>query len=111
MSIGNVKRVHIFERLDQRSGLRGTDAPDPMLDTIERSEVDKRLGRRPHALDNLVDPLIRAMREKHRPGLRPQLNDMASAIVFLVLPRSLVLLNDVAIVFSQRIATGDAGLA
>ncbi len=51
------------------------------------------------------------MREKDGAGLRPQLDHMARAVVFLVLPRPFVFLDDVAVVLGERIARGDTRLA
>ena len=51
------------------------------------------------------------MRQKDGPGLRPQLDDVPRAVVFLVLPRALVLLDDVAVVLGERIARRHARLA
>ena len=48
--------------------------------------------------------------QEHRAGLRAQLDDVARAVVFLVLPRLLVLLHDVAVVLVDRVAGREAGL-
>ena len=82
-----------------------------MTHAIERREVDERLVGRSHAPRQLVDLRVRTMRQKDGPGLRPQLDHVTRAIVFLVLPRSLVLLDDVAVVLGERIARRHARLA
>ena len=73
-----------------------------------REVVERRVGRdracRP------VDSFGGRVGQEHDAGLRAQLDDVARAIVFLVAARALVLLDDVALVFVDREAAGDAGL-
>ena len=111
MSVGDVERVDGLERLDERRHEPRLDLPDRMAHAIERREIDERLVGRPYAPRKLVDLRIRTMRQKDGSGLRPQLDHVARAVVFLVLPRPLVFLDDVAVVLGERIARGHARLA
>ena len=54
--------------------------------------------------------LVALVGQEHDAGLRAQLDDVARAIVFLVAPRALVLLDDVALVLVDREAAGEPGL-
>lgn len=50
------------------------------------------------------------MNEKHWTRLRFQREQVSGAVVFFVLPRPFVFLDDIAVVFVEREARGDAGL-
>ena len=62
------------------------------------------------ARGDAIDLGGRAVGEKHRTGLRAEREHVPRAIVFLVAPRPLVLLDDVAIVLVERKAGGETGL-
>ena len=80
-----------------------------MTHTVNRVEIDERLG--PGSLrHDLIDVGARTVGQKHRPGLRAEREHVARAIVFLVAPRPLVLLDDVAVVLVERETGGHAGL-
>src|SRR3989338_7804532 len=111
MSVGDVQRVDGRECLDKRRPESRVDLPDRMPHPVERREVHERLTRRSYAPCQLVDLRIRTVRQKDGPGLRPQLDDVPRAVVFLVPPRTLVLLDDATVVLRQRIARRHSRLA
>jgi hypothetical protein len=80
-----------------------------MAHVVRRLEIDRRSCRR-RAYRNPIDVIRRAVGEEYRTGLRAHRDHVARAVVFLVAPRALVLLDDVAIVFVDREARRQAQL-
>jgi hypothetical protein len=80
-----------------------------MVDPVVGPEVVDRLA----CADGPRQPIDRGRRlvgQEHDAGLRPQLDDVPRAIVFLVAARAFVFLDQVPIVLVEREARGDAGL-
>ena len=84
-------------------------APDRVLHAVGGSEVVER-WRSETAGDFGVDFRRAAIGQEHHTRLRPQLDDVPRAIVFLVAARTLVLLDDVLLVLVDRETGGDADL-
>ena len=109
MTVGDVQRGNPPGRLNQPVAIAAVHAPERVAHAVNRLEIDERLG-----LDRLRDELIdlraRTVNQKHRAGLRAERQHVPGAIVFLVAPRPFVLLDDVAVVFVERVAGGQAGL-
>ncbi len=105
------KRVDVLERFDegrhQRASTRQIAWRTP---SSAVKSTNGSLGRT-HTPGELVELCSRTVRQKHGTRLRPELDDVPSTIVFLVLPRALVLPDDVAVVLGERIARRHAGLA
>src|SRR5215467_16097667 len=80
-----------------------------MPHSIGGLEVEERLARA-EASHGVVDRRGRAVREEDRAGLSADRDHVPRAIVFLVPPRALVLLDDIAIVLVECPARRDAGL-
>ena len=109
MAVGDVERRNPAETRRRAARVLETRPPDRVADAVGRGEVVQRLA----AVDlprQRVDRAIGAIGQKHHAGLRPKLDDVARAIVFLVAARALVLLDDVRLVLVEREAAGDAGL-
>ena len=80
------------------------------LHAVGRREIDRAARRRSPRAAIAIDVGDGAIGEEHRTGLRAERQHVPRAVVFLVAPRALVLLDDVAVVFVDRIAGGQAGL-
>ena len=80
-----------------------------MLHAIRRREIEQRWAVS-HPRRDGVDGEGGGIRQEYGPGLRAQIDDVPGAVVFLVLPRPLVLADDVALVLVDREAPGDARL-
>src|SRR5215467_4152657 len=80
-----------------------------MPHSIGGLEIEERLTRA-EASHGVVDGRGRAVREEDRAGLGADCYHVPRAIVFLVPPRALVLLDDIAVVLLERPAPRDAGL-
>ena len=109
VSVGDVERGHVGERGRNRGADARLSLPERVDDPVGRGDVvERRTG------DDLSDRGVHggtpAVREQHRPALRPGLDDVARAVVLLVGPRLLVLLDEVAAVLVHRERGGDAGL-
>ncbi len=109
MAIGDVERRQAAERADDGIHVGAGDLPQGVRHAIRRHKVVDRLGLR-HARGHGIDGWRRRIRQEHGAGLRPQLGDVARAIVFLVAARLLVLLDEPRVVFVHRVARGQAGL-
>ncbi len=109
MPVRDVQRRHVLERRHDRGADFGLGPPDRVLDAVGGREIVERRGGR--ALRHRARERVAvAEREQHWPALRARLDNVARAVVFLVGPRLLVLLDQAAVVFVDRKAGGDAGL-
>ena len=97
------------EGVHQRGGLSRLHPPDRVVHAVVGAEVVERRVGRDRAAEP-IDGLGRLVGQEHDAGLRAQLDDVPRAIVFLVAPRALVLLDDVLLVLVHREARRDAGL-
>jgi hypothetical protein len=109
MPVRDVERGHRAKRGDQLALVVRGHPPHGVLHAINGGEVEQR--RRPdRALHRPVNAGRRLVNQEHRPGLRPQLDDVARPIVLLVAARALVFLDDVAVVVVHGKGAGDPGL-
>src|SRR4029434_11043125 len=77
------------------------DSPNGLRNSIESDEIER--GRTfLHSRDDCVDFRATTVSEKYKPGTRAKRSDQPSPVVFLVLPRALVLLDDVTRVRNVR---------
>ncbi len=97
MAVRDVETRQPPERVDDCRRIGGRHPPQGVLDLVGRGEVVQR-RRRGDASRDPVDLGRRLIRQEHGPRLRAQLHDVPRPVVFLVLPRLLVLQDDVAIV-------------
>ena len=110
MPVGDVQRIEVGKCADQRVTIgTGHVARRVCTTPSARREVVERLRPR-HARRDVVDCLARAIGQEHEARLRAQLGDVARAVVFLVLARLLVLLDETALVFVDRKAPAEPGL-
>src|SRR5262249_37311421 len=109
VSISYVQYRDAVEDPDQIIGSGGGEPPNRVLNTARSDEVIQRLGILGTCHD-FVDIGPAPISQKNGPGLGPERNHMAGPVVLLVLSRSLVLSDDVRVVFPDRAARGDAGL-
>ena len=109
VAVGDVERRHRGEGGDQRVALGRGDPPEGVGDAVGGDEVEERRLARRRARPRRRSP-ARPVGEEHDAGLRAQLDDVPGAIVLLVAPRLLVLLDQVALVLVDREAAGDADL-
>ena len=109
VAVRNVQRRNAREGIHQLGGLPRPHLPHRVMHRVVRAEVvDRRVGGDRAA--QAVDFVRRLVGQEHDAGLRAQLDDVARAIVFLVAPRALVLLDHVLLVLVDREAARDAGL-
>ena len=80
-----------------------------VLHTVNGGEVVERFPGR-DSLGQSIDRRPRPIRQEHRPRLRPQVEQMTGAVVFLVATRVLVLANDIAVVIVDGKATSQTDL-
>src|SRR5687767_13248646 len=99
--VGDVERVNRCEGIDKIWYNLGIDLPNRVTHSIERSEINKRLLARTDTPGQLVHLRVRTMGQKDRTSLCAQLDHMPGAIVFLVRPCALVLLDHVAVVLGE----------
>ena len=89
------------EGVHQRGGLSRPHAPDRVVHAVVGPEVvERRVGGDRAA--QAIDRVGRLVGQEDDAGLRAQLDDVPRAIVFLVGPRALVLLDDVLLVLVHR---------
>ena len=100
VSVGNIQRWHRRKRLHQGTFVSRVHPPDGVQHAVGRCEIVERPGGC-HMLDEAVDRRRRAVDQEHRAGLGMQRQQVPRAIVFLVLSRALVLLDDVALVLVE----------
>jgi hypothetical protein len=75
------------------------------MDVVRGGEVEER--RRGHdGARHAIDPCRGLVGQEHDAGLRAELDHVPRAVVFLVAPRALVLLDDVLLVLVDREASG-----
>ena len=110
VAVGDVQRGDAGERRDERVAVGAADRARSCA-ARRRPRVKSMSGGAAVArAADAIDLRRRAVGEEHRAGLRAEGEHVARAVVFLVAARALVLLDDVAIVFVDREARGEAGL-
>ena len=100
VAVGDVQSRNPADRRDERVAAGAADAPDRVAHAVGRFEVEERRGGC-LLLRDAVDLGRCAVREEHRSGLRAERHHMTRAVVFLVAPRALVLLDHVAVVLVE----------
>ena len=113
VAVRDVELLDAAEGLHDGRGLLGGGRPDGVADAIGSGEAEeglagaRSLGR---GGDQGVDAGVRRVGQEDGAGLGAQLHDVARAVVLLVLPRLLVLEDDVVLVLVHGERGGDARL-
>ena len=107
VAVRDVERRDRLESGRERAAVVGGERPEGVAYAVLRREVVDGRGALRRS-DDRVDAGIGRVREEHRLVVRPELVDVARAVVFLVGARLLVLLDDVRIVFGHGRAPDDA---
>ena len=100
------KKLHKFVR---RAGGRGCDFPHRVADAVRRHEIVER-SLRTGVGDDEVDRLVVTVGEERRTRVGRQRLDVTRAVVFLVLARLLVLLQNTGEIVLRVKGRDDSGL-
>src|SRR4026208_708720 len=109
VTVCDVERGDRIERHYELMLFGRFDDPNRVLHTVNGGEVVERFPGR-DSLDQSIDRRPRSIRKEHRPRLRPQVEQMPGAVVFLVATRMLVFANDIAVVIVDGKATRQTDL-
>src|SRR2546421_9054046 len=96
MTVGDVEVRNFGESFDQ--GIISGHAPDGVTDIVVGDKVVKRRISTERVRDQRINLCLRAISQKHWPGLGAQNQYVARAIIFFVAPRSFMFTNNVAVV-------------
>ena len=109
MSVGNIQRRNAGKRRHEPGNLTAARPPQRMAHTVDRLEVEKRRARGRLPRDR-VDGARGSIGQEDGARLRAQRQQVPRAIVFLVGPRPLVLLDEIPVVLVEGVAGRDADL-
>jgi hypothetical protein len=109
VAVGDVERRHPGKRVHEGAGVLLPGAPHRVPDGVGRREVVQRLAGADARRDR-VEIRCAAVGQEDDARLRLQLDDVPRAVVLLVAPRTLVLLDAIRFVFVDRKTAGDARL-
>src|ERR687891_688447 len=109
VAVGDVERRDAAESGREGTGVGPGDAPESVHHPVFGREVVER-GRRAGMPRDRVDLGRGAIGEEHDPGLGAQRDHVARAVVLLVAPGELVLLDQPLLVLVDRVARREPGL-
>ena len=109
MAVGDIQRRDLCKRVDERIAVVTAEAPQRVPNAVGCLDIEQRAALRSLGHDR-VDRRLSAVHHEHRAGLSAEREHMTRAVVFLVAPCPLVLLDDAAVVLVERKAGGHAGL-
>jgi hypothetical protein len=109
VAIRDIQARDLPKCIDELAAIGARYPPDRVPHLVGRHEIEERRAG-DGAPRNPVDRARRRVSQKDRTRLRAEIEHVAGAVVFLVLPRAFVLPDDIGLIFVDREARRDSSL-